>query len=278
MMLKRFWRSFQFRLRVLNPNDVLINAQREISRIRGQHHDRCVQAITQRINLQQTIKSTERRIAILKAEAGVTDDMQEAERLQKEIEEQEKTLAASLRCLEQARSRIEEANAFLRREEARLRQETTETLSRIAGWNESAILREMRREWKEYSPAIERYQRNPCRETFAALEEMHEAARQKLAQSEQACNDLTLVASRLEATIGKLRRKVGTAEAEGDEETALHLNLEQVAYEKLLISAREAAPQASESLRNLRIAFARQEAYMMGETSRIKEPTAPDDA
>ena len=278
MMLERFWRSLHTRLRAATTDDTLVKAQREVSKLRVLHRERSVLLLTERNNLQESIKSTQRRIEILKARVKIADDPSESERLRQEIGEHEEHLATKQRCLEEARSAIEEASTSLRRDEGIIRQQTAETLSQTAEWKESAILREMRREWKEYSPAIERYQRNPCCETFLPLQEMHEAARQKLVQSEQTCDDLTLVASRLEAIIEKLRRKVRAAEAEGDDETALHLNLEQVSYEKLLLSAQEAAGQADRSLANLRIAFSQQEAYMISETSRIKARTAAEAA
>ncbi len=277
-MLKRLWQLINARIRAATADDILVKAQREVSRLRVQHRERSVLLLTERNNLQEGIKSAQRRIEILKARVKIAADEHEAQRLQKEIEEREESLATKQGCLEQARSAIEEANASLRRDEEVIRQKTAETLLQTANWKESAILREMRREWEVYSPTIERYQINPCFKTFLPLQEMHEAARQKLVQSEQRCDDLTLVASRLEAIIERLRRKVRTAEAEGDEETALRLNLEQVSYEKLRLSAQEAARQADESLANLRIAFAGQEAYMERETSHIEARAAADDA
>ncbi|MES2460053.1 MAG: hypothetical protein V4671_05675 [Armatimonadota bacterium] len=227
--------------------------------------------MTDRINSQALIESTEQYIEELKASRKLSADEYEARRVGKDIAEYEEYLAIKRRRMEQATRTIDEGKTALQREEERVREETAEVLHLTARWKKSAIWRRMRRELKESSTVFDRYQANPCVKTFAPLRKMQEGSRQHVAQCEQACENLKQMVSDLETIIEKLRRKAAAAQAKGDTITAESVMREQASFEQTLVSVRESVQQAKETVVDCHGAYARLEAFLVREAVRLAE-------
>lgn len=150
-----------------------------------------------------------------------------------------------------------------------MRQQLAEALCAETTWHESAILREMRRQLEEFPCIIDCYYANPCPETFAPMQQMHEHQRQQVAQTEQQAENLRQMVEDIAVWRDSLGKNAANAEAAGNTELAERLTQEQVSWGNLQATVAADVREADELLVMMQEAFGREEARMAREAARL---------
>ncbi len=125
-----------------SPHDLRcfpITAQQEMREKQALQRANAVRADAERKKAQVLLRSTEKHIEHLKAQARFAVDVPEAERLAREITEYEEDVRLRQRQMELATDIVDEAMSSLRREEEWIRQKTADDLSLRAQWKNSGF-------------------------------------------------------------------------------------------------------------------------------------------
>jgi len=280
-----------------DPDALLSEAQREMTKRHAQNRERAVEAITEKNNLQQMVDSIQVRAGKIVDDirrAEQRGDAEEVSRLRFEREKYATLLADTRQSLARAERIVEVVKTALRREEEQLRRRNSETLalrdewqcrilqhqaeqiergeepddiggaSRVAFWGEQA-----RRWWDRTRVGLAAGLSDPDRrrarlDTLAQRESIrrHECRRKRVAQAIEAKDHLLQRVADYQGRAVRLHEKAKIAASGGYPDLERQLRAEEETYLENLTSLESALGRAIDAVERMNEALARDEVLL----------------